>query len=260
MKEKQDTLIGLPVYDGRIGLQTYNECILAQYDKECCVKGIISLVGDSLVTRARNKIVKRFLETDYEYLMFVDSDIEFNRSQIDQLRSHDKKIIGGVYLKKKLPYSAVCNRFLGKEGDLNIMGEMGTGFLLIHRDVFLDIRKKYPEHAYRPENDEEKGDYYDYFRVGVIEGRYLSEDYLFCWLARQAGHKVYMDSSVLVTHVGHAAYPFKDADLIEGASELLANYDVDTPLDDKLIGKLKDAIKFQEEARNEDNGNRTESE
>lgn len=249
MNTKNDVLIGLPVYDGRIGLKTYNECILAQNDKNCCVAGILSLVGDSLVTRARNKIVETFLKSDKDYLMFVDSDIEFSRSQLDKLRSRNKKLIGGVYLKKKLPYSPVCNKFLGSEGELNVMGEMGTGFLMIHRDVFNDIRKKYPEHAYKPENDESGGDYYDYFRVGVVDGRYLSEDYYFCWLAREVGHTVYMDPSVLVTHIGHASYPYKDKDLLDGAAELLRNYDTERELDADIMTKLKDAIRFQEASR-----------
>jgi hypothetical protein len=255
---KKDVIIGLPVYDGRIGMKTYNEVLAASADPECCVAGNIQLVGDSLVTRARNKIVKRFLETDYEYLMFVDSDIEFSRRQIDALRSHGKKLIGGVYLKKKLPYSPVCNRFLGQEDGLNKMAEMGTGFLMIHRSVFEAIREKTPEHVYKPEGDEEKGDYYDYFRVGVVEGRYLSEDYYFCYLARQAGFDVWMDGNILVTHVGHAAYPFNDKDLIEGATELIANYDLGIEMDMVMIEKLKQAIKVQEEARNAKATNTTE--
>ena len=36
--------------------------------------------NESLITRARNELVRLFLETDCDYLMFIDADISFDGS------------------------------------------------------------------------------------------------------------------------------------------------------------------------------------
>lgn len=245
----KDTYIGFPVYDGKVGIQTLQEVLFSQQDKRTPTRGVIYLVGDSLVTRARNKTVKKFLETDGEYLLFIDSDIIFRQEDIIRLRSHGKMVAGGVYLKKKLPYSPVCNRLLGNEDGLHKMAEIGTGFMMIHRSVFDAIKAKYPEHVYKNEGDEESGEYYDYFRVGVVEGRYLSEDYYFCWLARQCGYDVFLDPEILVKHEGKATYPFDDTELLQGATELLRGYSKDIPLDKAILDNMSDVVGKQKEAR-----------
>lgn len=245
----KDTYIGFPVYDGRVGISTMQEVFHSQHLPETPVKGVIYLVGDSLVTRARNKVVKKFLELGGEYLLFIDSDIVFTQSDIIRLRNRNKKIIGGVYLKKKLPYEAVCNRMLRAEGDLHVMAEVGTGFLMIHREVFEAIQAKYPEHFYVNEGDEPEATHYDFFRVGVVENRYLSEDYYFCWLARQCGYDVFYDTTILVKHEGKATYPMNDSELLAGATELLNGYDIDEPLDEKTLNTLQGVIAKQKKVR-----------
>ena len=246
---RKDTYIGFPVYDGKVGIETIQQVLFSQHDPKTPVKGVIYLVGDSLVTRARNKVVQRFLDTDGDYLLFIDSDIIFTQNDIIKLRNNNKKLCGGVYLKKKLPYSAVCNRLLGEEGDLHKMAEIGTGFMMIHRDIFTSISDKYPEHYYNNESDEDKGQYYDYFRVGVVENRYLSEDYYFCWLARQCGYDVYLDPDILVKHEGKATYPFKDSELLEGAIELLRGYSPEVPLERSVLDTMQQVIDNQKEMR-----------
>lgn len=226
----KDVMVGFPCYDGKAEtdtMQTLMECL---YNSDSPVGAIQYLHGDSLVTRARNKIVKKFLDSDMQFLMFIDSDILFDGKQIATLRKHDKFIVGGVYLKKKLPYAPVCNSQIGKEGELDIVREAGTGFLMIHREVFEDMKKRWPEHIYKNEGDEESGEYYDWFRVGVKDGRYLSEDYYFCHLATKVGYNIYYDSATLVRHVGRAIYPFKDEELLGGAKELLDMWNPQVPV------------------------------
>jgi hypothetical protein len=186
MPVKKDVLVGFPCYDNRSEVDIMQELYAAVNDPECVVQGIQFYNGDSLIPRGRNKIAKMFLETDAKYLMFIDSDIKFERWMINRLRSHDKGIVGGVYLKKTLPYQPVMNAYLGEEGDLAIMREIGTGFMMIRRDVFGAFRSMWPEHDYINDDDEQKGIYHDWFKTGVFRGkgadpkqpgRYLSEDY-----------------------------------------------------------------------------------
>lgn len=242
--------IGMPVYDGRLDAESAQQIHIALYAKQVPVQKVIYEMGDSLVSRARNKIAMRFLETDCDYLMFIDSDIRFNIKMIEQLLAHDKKVIGGIYLKKKLPYEPVLNTTIGNDGDLLVMKETGTGFLMIHREVFEAIKKAEPEHSYNKSADEADGEYYDWFRVGVVENRYLSEDYYFCHLARKYGYKVYVDSSVVVGHVGKLEFPLPNpTNLIDGATELLAKFNPNVELDMQALDRLQAVITHQKQMR-----------
>lgn len=248
---KKDVMIGYPVYDGRAEVLSIQAIIKSINRPDCCAESAQYLIGDSLVTRARNRIVAKFMESECNYLMFIDSDIHFDPLHINMLREHDKDVIGGVYLKKKLPYAPVMNRRVAVEGSLVVCHEIGTGFMMIHRRVFDAIRAMAPEHAYKPENDEPNGSYYDYFRVGVRDGRYLSEDYYFSYLAQDAGFKCYLNPDVLVTHIGKATYPFPDAELIGGACELIRNYDPNREMP-KETDRLYEAINIQRGLRNDE--------
>lgn len=239
---KKDVMIGYPCYDGRAEVEAVQLIMQCAMSPDSPVAQAQMLNGDSLVTRARNKIAFHFLKSKCEYLLFIDSDILFTPADIARLRSHEKRIVGGVYFKKKLPYQAVANRHLGDEDGLMAMGEIGTGFIMIHRSVFEDMITKSPEITYKNESDEQDGQYYDFFQVGVHDGRYLSEDYFFCTMAAQLGIKSYLDPNTLVRHVGRAIYPFKDEDLLDGALDLIENWHPEMELDVVRFNKLKTAI------------------
>ena len=250
MEINKDITIGYPCYDGKadvISLQTIMQCMQHPMSH---VAGIQYLNGDSLVSRARNKIAKYFLDTDKKYLLFIDNDIIFTPNDIERLRSHEKDIIGGIYFKKKLPYSPVANTCLGQEGDLHEMAEIGTGFMMIHRNVFETLIKNRPELAYRNEGDEVEGTYYDFFQVGVNpNGRYLSEDYFFCELARNEGFKVYLDTSVMVKHRGSATYPFDDEVFLDACADFITKYNTDMPMDKDRLQAIYTACKGQAKVR-----------
>lgn len=246
----KDVMIGFPVYAGNLQPETMKEVLFAQQDSTCCVGEIALVQGDSLVTRARNKIVKKFLESDKDYLMFIDSDIIFSRNHLNKLRAKCKDIIGGVYLKKMLPYSPVSNGHLETLDDgLMIMREIGTGFMMIHRRVFERLIAEYPNIEYRPDDDEDKGKYYDFFGVGKWDGekansggRYLSEDYYFCAMAREVGYKIHYDPSILVGHAGHAVFPFSDEAIFKTVIDLLRQWNPQRPYPMEYIEQLKELV------------------
>ena len=239
----------MPSYDGRIEIQALN-AILDSFKPESPIGNVRFVVGDSLVTRARNKLVKYFIDSSYEYMLFMDSDILFETRHIktlyDKAVKHDISLMCGVYLKKTLPYQPVMNRVLSPHPDepsIVEVGESGTGCMLIRRDVFVDILSKYPEIEYNLDGDERSENdknAYDFFQVGVDKDskRYLSEDYFFCKLAREVGHKTYVDSSTTVTHRGGGVFPFPDTDLISSVTTLIQNSNPDN-LPQKEIETLK---------------------
>lgn len=167
------------------------------------------LTNESAVHRARNQLAKSFLDTDYDRLMFIDSDIEFQPDQVGRLWALDADIAVGVYPMKKMgaPYAAwVDGKLVEGLEDLEAPMEVdyaGTGFMMIKREVFEamvdDVKCEQTE----------QGDRYRFFHFdNVLDGCEISEDYEFCRLARQLGFKVMMDPKIRLKHYG--LYGFGD--------------------------------------------------
>ena len=54
------------------------------------------ITNESLITRARNELVRVFLEQGKDYLMFIDADIAFDGEAVAQLLAGNKDIACGI--------------------------------------------------------------------------------------------------------------------------------------------------------------------
>lgn len=219
--------LGIPYYGACHAL--FFKAIQNLHRTPPCPFAIVDVIGDSLVPRARNTLTWRFMQsTDFDHLLFIDSDIIFTPGHVEAIIAHDTTrypVIGGLYPKKKVEPNWVLNTF---EGGPNQPGEdgllpvkyAGTGFLLVTRKILEEIAERWPERRYQSDSDEE-GDYrYDYFPIGprnsIVpdapdlapgEERYLSEDWAFCELVRALGYPVVVDTRVRLEHQGMVHYP-----------------------------------------------------
>lgn len=199
-----------PCYGGQVTTHHFQSCldlkeVLTQREVE---HDWLLMWNESLVQRARNNLVKQFLETEYEKLMFIDADIEFTPEDVCELWNMKTDIAVGVYPMKKLnaPYAAWVDGKLVK--DLDQFKEpvkvdyAGTGFMMVHRRVFERLKIHSPE----KNHEEGTGPSHAWFDPRVEDGIYLSEDYAFCKDARAIGFNVHMDPTVRLIHHGHFAY------------------------------------------------------
>jgi len=204
-------LIAIPCYTG---MQAYfTRCVMNLIQEPPANITVRFLPGDSLVSRARNILTADFLLTDCTHLLFIDTDLIFETDHIARLLKHNLAIVGGFYPKKqegKLEW--VCNAYPGGPGvdrrGLQQLCYIGAGFLMVRRDVFLKMIKRFgDEIEYR--SDQSGRQEWDFWKVGVHQPsrRYLSEDWFFCQNALDLGYKVYGDSRVILKHVGTAIYP-----------------------------------------------------
>jgi hypothetical protein len=194
------------------------------------------LFNESLITRARNYLADEFLRSGYTHLLFLDSDIQFNPEDILTLLALDKDIIGGPYPKKSINWHNVAEAARRnpsmEPGELeHLTGhfvfnpvpgttqfkiteplevlEIGTGFMMIKREVFEKFEKEYPQLKYRPDHigqaNFDGSRYIHAFFDTVIDAaseRYLSEDYMFCQWARKIGVQIWLCPWMKTTHIG----------------------------------------------------------
>ncbi|MCK5505543.1 MAG: hypothetical protein KAJ10_10295, partial [Thermodesulfovibrionia bacterium] len=197
-----------PAYGSIVTLAYFNSCLKLQ--ESLLEAGIdhswLTTGNESLITRARNTSVASFLKTDFEYLMFIDADIEFEPEAVQKLWNMEEKVAVGAYSMKRIdkPVSAWKDGKLVKLEELDgITGVdfAGTGFMLIHRGVFEDLKPTSNLHQ-----EGKVGDCWAFFDTGVEDGYYISEDYFFCKRWREHGGKIMLDPSIKLKHHGTYAY------------------------------------------------------
>ena len=107
---------------------------------------IWNVTVDSLVTRARNELVARFLRSEATHLFFVDSDIGFTPEQVLEMLRFNEPFVAGVYPLKALPLSGVGKKLEPCER----RGRFVTGefceaeFMLLKRQAIERMIEAYP--------------------------------------------------------------------------------------------------------------------
>jgi hypothetical protein len=205
------------------------------------------LFNESLITRARNYLVDEFLRSDHTHLLFIDSDIHYNPQDVLALMALDKDVIGGPYPKKSINWGNVAQaarshpnmepreleQLVGEyvfnvvkgtkqftvTDPLEVM-EIGTGYMMVKREVFEKMEKEYPMIRYKPDhvgqaNFDGTRYIHAYFDtvidtkesiVGGGSDRYLSEDYMFCQMWRKMGGQIYLCPWMKTQHIGTYAF------------------------------------------------------
>jgi hypothetical protein len=196
------------------------------------------LSNESLITRARNTLTEMFLRTGYDYLLFIDADQGFDAAMVAKMIEEDEMLIGAAVPMKGINWERVREAAKEDKKDLsnftaiynvNISNEqkqqlknnpgqkvevdyIGTGLMLIHRDVFQQLKESTP--SYRSDQHSTGGisygeTIYNFWRTEIDSesNRLLSEDYNFCKMWKSVGGKIFLAPYVKVTHAG--TYWFK---------------------------------------------------
>jgi hypothetical protein len=191
---------------------------------------------DSLIPRARNACVTRFMASKYAtHLLFIDADIQFEANSVLKMLQEQKGCIVGAYPKKALDLEAVKNNYTNTTSQIELIQsavkyaynfkpqkshkvERGvievldgpTGFMMIKKQVLRDMIKTYYMSEYindvKAYQVNESDRFYDLFQSQVFDGRYLSEDYGFCRLWQRMGGKIFTDLTVKLNHIGQFCY------------------------------------------------------
>lgn len=206
----------LPAYDFKVSLKL--AISLARFCQQAPAHGIEvnigSICGCSVVSRARNLLVKDFLETDCTDLIFIDSDINFEPESIFRLLAWGsdpvKGIVAGVPRTRKTEKVYIA-KLDEEDGELtmNAMGlvrakRVATAFMLVQRKVFEDLIEKHPEWVYQDKVSNK--DLYAIFDFMLTEEGYIGEDFLFCDRARELGYEVWIDPTIKLGHMGVQEY------------------------------------------------------
>jgi GT2 family glycosyltransferase len=206
-------LIAIPTYDKKVDIEILTGIaqLIGVYPEH---QFGIDFVSSSLITEARNYLVKRFLDTDFEWLYFWDSDVvirdmSFISKLLETASTLKADIVGGAYrFKHRSGLYVVGNLEEGKvrnftKDDLTqpqLVDVIGTGSMLISRKVLEAIDKPcfyFTEHV----------------------GGTSPEDFNFCLDAKKKGFLVAVDPRFSTFHYGTAFWEHsgitKEKELVE---------------------------------------------
>jgi hypothetical protein len=247
--KKHKLFVATPMYGGQAHGMYVKACLdlqglLTKYGVEVRFS---FLFNESLITRARNYLVDEFLRSDCTHMLFIDSDVHYNPQDVVALLALDKDVIGGPYPKKAINWNNVAlaarsHADLNPHELENVVGdyvfnvvkgtqqfsvneplevlEIGTGYMMIKREVFEKMEAAYPQLRYRPDHVGQANfdgtryihAYFDTIidtadsATGGGSDRYLSEDYMFCQLWRKIGGTIFLCPWMRTQHIG--TYPF----------------------------------------------------
>lgn len=148
----------------------------------------------TIIAPARCLLAQTAIDCNSQFLLFVDSDMVFGSESLMRLMTRmvadrDRSIVGGITYKRRPPFEpCILNRKGKKWVYCNVSDPLGLyevdgigmGFTLIRTSVFKDLKKPY-------------------FK---LDRKGMREDLNFCLNARNAGHRIFVDTAIQIGHLG----------------------------------------------------------
>ena len=166
------------------------------------------IISGSLIYDARNELAGRAVEENFDFVLWLDSDMVFNPDLMERLLEdmEDRQMVSGIYYKRVPLHTPV----IYKECRINRTPE---GRL----EPVADIYMNYPEHEIFP--IKACGFGCVMMRAGLIASLQnnlgpwpfmpaagFGEDLSFCMRVHQLGETIYADSNIQLGHIGQRIF------------------------------------------------------
>jgi GT2 family glycosyltransferase len=138
-------------------------------------------------------------------VFWIDSDMSWSVEDFKKIYESDKDIISGVYISDQgvpmfsINGTTVKSKELAKTKDVVEVGEVGFGFVCMKSEIFSKIDRPWFSTVHRKIEQDGQERLIPY-----------GEDYSLCIRAKQAGYKIFVDTSVRLGHHKKQALYFKD--------------------------------------------------
>lgn len=182
--------IGFPLTD----LTVYSSFMVSWTLMEKPAYTLLMPVAPGTLEVIRNNLVIQALREYCTHLLMMDTDQTYPIDVIQKLLSHEKDVVAVNVHRRYPPFDPILYRGeLGNyhhvpddecfSGKLIEIDATGCGCILYNTDVFLDIPHPWFE-VYR-----------------MSDGRVVGEDIDFCSKIKDAGYKIFADTSIKVGHI-----------------------------------------------------------
>lgn len=180
----------------------------------------VTLHSGALIYANRDYLTMQALDTQADYVLWLDSDVVFEPDLLDKLIEDDKDIVSGLYFRRRPPFSPVIYKKI-RYGDgtdriteeypdypqdsLFEVDAFGMGACLVKTSVLKDIVEKWHT-AFSP-----------FMSYG--------EDISFCLRAKMLGYKLWCDSRIKLGHVAYNIVTETTWGAVKGREDATRNKD-----------------------------------
>ena len=152
----------------------------------------VEIVTATLVYIARNRLSNKAINEGYTHVLWLDSDMVFEPSVVDDLMECGKEMVCGAFVSRRPPYGP-CVYTSIKKYDIRKVGEFGMqpfrvdgcGFACVLTSV--ELLQAVTDH----------------FGTAFQPTDYYGEDLAFCWRAGQLGREIWCEPTVRPGHIAH---------------------------------------------------------
>jgi hypothetical protein len=211
MRAKDKICIGM-VNNGTINSLLAQDLIHIAIDPSQRFHNLVQVGNIGLTTRSRNIVIKTFLETtEASWLLMIDSDerlsLEVFKKLVDAAHDKERPIVSGLVFAaffdnedalRPVPTIYKMDAEKGLEAidaypldEVIEVDAVGTGCLLIHRSVLLEMQKQ---------TTPNQGKDWAWFVEGAINGTYFGEDLLFSKRLQSIGYKIHAHTGAILPH------------------------------------------------------------
>ena len=224
-KKVPSVCVSLPAYDQ----MHVGTCLslVKLFDKFTAakIKTTINTFKCPYIGYSRNILAALFLQSGFDYQLFVDADVEFEPDVVGRMIIAEKDFICCPYRKKtqdnSVKYSVQFKDYQNINIDNKGLCEIKrgpAGLTMIHRRVYEKLIRDHPDLQIKNYNaiNKDAGRYlYNFWETEFKDGVWLGVDVKFCDLAREAGFKFHAVVDGETTHHGNMGYTGKLVDTFQ---------------------------------------------
>lgn len=200
-------LIATPSYDGKLDVWYTNALIntvMLGLQDEIMFQPVF-LSYDALIQRSRNDLIGIAVDGDFDGMLWVDSDIEWNPEWALDLVNSSKDVIGLPVIKKSIEselYNVKCklkDLVINEDGLIKVES-IGTGFLYLSKNAIKYLWDNSDPYIHNGVDRKWV------FEVKIQDNDIISEDVLLCQKLRGGGFEVFINPNKTCNHIGPLKY------------------------------------------------------
>lgn len=185
--DKTKIIVGIPTASDYLHRKFVQSLMSLKYPSNADVD--INVVAGYQLPFARNRIVQRALESNSDYVFFIDADMVFPTDLLGKLLNHNVPMVNALAFRRTSPnYPCIfkwnekekCYETMTYTSGLLEVDATGMAAHLIKTEVFKKMKQ--PWYYYRD--------------------NLFSSDLTFCENARKAGYKILIDTDIKIGHLG----------------------------------------------------------
>ena len=153
----------------------------------------VEIVGGTLVYIARNRLANRAIRDEYTHVLWLDSDMTFSDSIVEDLLFCGKELVCGAFVSRRPPYGPCVYTDISDPANMKKVENFGTepfrvdgcGFAAVLTSVsLLDAVQSNFGTCFRPTEQ-------------------YGEDLAFCDRVKQLGREIWCEPTVRPGHIAH---------------------------------------------------------